>query len=533
MRRRFRTRPAHVALVLFAATLAFGIHRLSPHVADTPVSLENLHGDLEVIAAAPRPVGGERLAVVRQYVLGRLRDLGFDPQVETGDGTDWLGKTWPLTSVLARLPADAPDGQPGLLVACHLDSVAAGPGAGDDGAGVASLLETARLLRDVTGRRRDVVFLVTDGEEAGLLGAKLWAAQHPDRMNCTDVLNFDARGTAGPAILFETCGDPGALLESYFAAAPQPVTSSVAAAVYERMPNGTDLTVFRAAGLNGLNFAFIDGLANYHTPRDDLAHLSDATLLHQASQMFAVTRQAVVEPGDATGRPPIYFDVASLFVVRYPRAWSWPLAGLSAALTVVAVVRLRPSWRTVAAGLLRHGLHLLAVVVAVYLVTRMPTGKLTHRWTWLAFTGAALLTTAGLPWVAGRRPRDGRAALAALLVLLCSSTVALAAFFEAGGYVLLVPSLLMSLAALPPAGRPRTLALAVAAAISTLVILPLAWLATLALTVRLLAGAAVLLVVLAWLWRPSLAPLLSRRRLAVSGLCLMLAAWAFAVVYLT
>ena len=528
-----RHRPSLIALALLAATLAFGLFRLVPRGsdADTAVSLDALHRHLAVLAAAPRPVGSDRLNAVRRHLISELEHLDYEPQPERGDGTDWLGKTWPLTNVLARLPADAPDGQAGLIVACHLDSVAAGPGAGDDGAGVASLLETARLLRDVKGRRRDVVLLVTDGEEAGLLGAKLWAAQHPDRMNCTDVLNFDARGTSGPAILFETCGEPSGLLQSYFAAAPQPVTSSVAAAVYERMPNGTDLTVFRAAGLNGLNFAFVDGLSNYHTPRDDLAHLSDATLLHQASQMFAVTRQAVVKPSDATGRPTVYFDVASLLVVRYPRAWSWPLAGLSLLLTAAAVFRLRPSPRAVAVGVLRHGLHLLAVVVAVYLVTRMPTGKLTHRWTWLAFTGAALLTTAGLPWVAGRRPRDERAALAALLVLLCFSTVALAAFFEAGGYVLLVPSVLMSLAALPPAGRPRTLALAVAAAISTLVILPLAWLATLALTVRLLAGAACLLVVIAWLWRPAVAPLLCHRA-AVGGACVALAAWAFAVVYL-
>ena len=38
----------------------------------------------------------------------------------------------------------------------HMDSVPAGPGAGDDGSGVATLLETIRALKAATGRSRAI-----------------------------------------------------------------------------------------------------------------------------------------------------------------------------------------------------------------------------------------------------------------------------------------------------------------------------------------------------------------------------------------
>ena len=74
-----------------------------------------------------------------------------------------------VTNIIADVMPGA--GKPVLLMA-HSDSVAAGPGAGDDGSGVAVLLETIRALKARAPQAgRPVTALFSDGEEPGLLGA--------------------------------------------------------------------------------------------------------------------------------------------------------------------------------------------------------------------------------------------------------------------------------------------------------------------------------------------------------------------------
>lgn len=80
----------------------------------------------------------------------------------------------------------------------------AGPGASDDGAAVATVLEIARILAARPASRHPVVLLITDGEEAGLLGAFLFVREHPLAKQVRAAVNLDARGTSGPSLMFET-----------------------------------------------------------------------------------------------------------------------------------------------------------------------------------------------------------------------------------------------------------------------------------------------------------------------------------------
>ena len=91
-----------------------------------------------------------------------------------------------------------------MLLAAHYDSVPAGPGAGDDGVGVASVLEIARVLRQLPALRHPIILLIDEGEEAGLLGARLFVAEHPAARTVRAVVNLDARGDSGPSLMFET-----------------------------------------------------------------------------------------------------------------------------------------------------------------------------------------------------------------------------------------------------------------------------------------------------------------------------------------
>ena len=70
--------------------------------------------------------------------------------------------------------------------------------------GVSALLESVRALTAGPPLRNDVVVVLTDAEEACLCGAEAFAASHPLAADGGVVLNFEARGTSGPPIMFET-----------------------------------------------------------------------------------------------------------------------------------------------------------------------------------------------------------------------------------------------------------------------------------------------------------------------------------------
>ena len=70
--------------------------------------------------------------------------------------------------MIATVPGTAPG--PHLLLSAHYDSTPTGPGAGDDGIGVATLLEVGSILK-AAPPPRPVTLLFNEGEEYGLNGA--------------------------------------------------------------------------------------------------------------------------------------------------------------------------------------------------------------------------------------------------------------------------------------------------------------------------------------------------------------------------
>ena len=153
-----------------------------------------------------------------------------------------------------------------MLVASHYDSVPAGPGASDDGAGVAANLEVARVLQSRRPSRHSIIFLFDEGEEQGLLGAHAFVEAHPWAKEVRAVVNVDARGTSGGSLMFETGSANNWLIEMYVRAVPHPMTSSIYYAVYKLLPNDTDFSVFHPFGYQGFNFANIGEVSNI-TPR--------------------------------------------------------------------------------------------------------------------------------------------------------------------------------------------------------------------------------------------------------------------------
>ncbi|MFT7170717.1 MAG: hypothetical protein ACI80K_003867 [Paracoccaceae bacterium] len=278
----------------------------------------------------PRPIGSVANARCAERILDELRRIGMRPEVQEVFGASArFSCAGTVRNIVCRLrgqdtferDVDATGDRQAILCMAHYDSVGAGPGVGDDLAGVAAWIEVARTLKAGGPLERDVIFLFEDGEEHGLLGAELFAAQHVWASDVGAVINLEGRGTSGPSRLFETGSGNEWILRAFRAEASAPSATSVSSEIYKRMPNDTDYTVWRDRGVPGLNFAFIGGVNRYHTPLDNLANLSKASLQHHVTNGLQAVRALAASPGlqQATAgvNDAVFFDVLGRYLVLY------------------------------------------------------------------------------------------------------------------------------------------------------------------------------------------------------------------------
>ena len=276
--------------------------------------------------------------------MGELRRLGYEPTVETAFACGHAGSCATVRNVVATLPGSR-NGKAVLLCA-HYDSVGAGPGASDDGMGVAALLEIARIFKTEPARGNPVLFLFDEGEEAGLIGAEAFFRPELGQRSIATIVNLENRGTSGTSYLFETSTGNRWLVDLAARALARPVTSSLFYTVYQFLPNDTNLTVFRAHGLAGVNFAAVEGVTRYHTSRDDLAHASLSTLQHHGDNALAMARSFA---GADLSQPPagdaVFFDLFGARIVRWPESAALPLAVATLVLLAIALALRRSEER--------------------------------------------------------------------------------------------------------------------------------------------------------------------------------------------
>ncbi|MDP6939786.1 MAG: M28 family peptidase [Planctomycetota bacterium] len=322
---------------------------------------EAMDGVLPVVI--PHPAGSSEAQQVRTRIADHLRRLGYQPEEQTRFAVGSGGVAGTINNVLAR--RNGREAGPALLCVAHYDSVWAGPGVADDLSGVGVLLELARIQIEARRSRQPVVFLFTDAEEQGLVGA----AGFLDHPMCEDVglvMNFEARGGSGVAYMFETGRGNAELMRMYADCVSHPTAASLTTEIYKRLPNDTDFSFFRDAGLAGFNFAFIEDMHVYHTPLDDFDHLSLASLQHEGEQaaqlMERWTNHAPPPAGEEVGDA-IYGSLPGNWMIIYGETtarWLSLLCLLALVWAVHAsVTRSRVLWSEVAGGL---GLAILCVV---------------------------------------------------------------------------------------------------------------------------------------------------------------------------
>ncbi|MGW5876123.1 M20/M25/M40 family metallo-hydrolase [Nocardiopsis terrae] len=459
-------RPRTPFLVL-AAVFAVGFLSLLPLLPPGPVpatasadgfSAERARAHIERIAERPRPSGSKGAADTRDYLITELTDLGLEAEVRTATVERDLTFTPHVVGNVANVHAVLPgtgDGGRVLLVA-HYDSVPIGPGATDDGMGVAILLEVARALTEGPAPHNDVEFLFTDAEESGQLGARAFTldsgvAGDPDR---TVVLNMEARGTKGPALMFEAGDRAGAFVPAL--SGYTPFAGSFSDGVYRVLPNNTDFTVFSEAGYTGMNFAVVGGSARYDTPLDDLDGLDERSFQDMGNTALSATNAlagedlALVEGGDVT-----YLTVFGV-LVHYPSGLAYALGALAAVSTIAAL------WFARSRGLVTLAETLVTAVG--YTVPLFASAVLGWAAWWLGTSarphfsnfpfgdtyrpapvvaGLVLLTLVVCWWWAGRvrRRRGAPALLAGAVVWFGALAAVLTALAPEAGYLFTWPAL--------------------------------------------------------------------------------------------
>ncbi len=410
-----------VAMSALAVAYARRVPRPVPASASPGVfSAGRAMAHVTEMARAAHPPGTAEHARVRGYVVSQLRAIGLSPQVQeiTAVGTRYAvaGR---VSNVLVRVPGTRAGGM-GVLLVAHYDGVPAGPAAGDDASGVAVLLETIRAVRANEPLANDVIALFTDGEEAGLLGAAGFVAEHAWAKDVGVVLNFEARGTHGPSLMFET-GRGNLDVVRELRRVPGVRATSLSTAVYRELPNDTDLSELALLEQPALNFAFIGGVDRYHTSEDDVANLGAGSVQHHGDQALALARAFGNGPlprpvtGDA-----VFFDVPLLGLIVYPTTFAAPFAVVAIALVIVGILRLRRDEERWLRGVI---LGAAGSILSLALVAGMAIG-LAHGLQWLHGT----LPTGGAPEWSGVYA----VALALIAIAVVAAMVAVARRWASG-----------------------------------------------------------------------------------------------------
>lgn len=284
-----------------------------------------------------RPAGSDANRRAREYLIDQLRIAGFDVRVQQTDARRAdVGLAARVSNIVATKQGSTSDA---IALVAHYDSVPDGPGAGDDAFGSAIAIEAARVL-GATPMRHTLMVLLTDAEENGLLGAEAAMADATIRDRIATYINIEATGASGPALLFEAGPGNRWLTSAWARLAPFPRGGSFAIEIYKRTGNDTDFTMFRQAGIPGLNLAIVGDSTAYHTDRDTAARLSDASLTTAGENVIAITAGLDgVDLRRRTIEQPTYFDVAGRWALSYGPITALVIGVLALALGLFAWMR--------------------------------------------------------------------------------------------------------------------------------------------------------------------------------------------------
>jgi len=381
----------------------------------------------------PHPVDSVADDAVRERLMAELRGMGLRPEVhEAVDCSTFLKYRYSSCSRVRNVVATIPGRGPGphLLLDAHYDSTPTGPGAGDDGFGVATLLEVASILH-ASPPPRPVTLLFNEGEEFGLNGSSAFVRSDPIAKQVNSLINIDARGVSGPALMFETSQPNGAAVLLFGRASHRPYANSLSTDFAKLIPNTTDVVEFKPTHWTLLNFGIIGNETRYHSSGDTVAALNRSSVYHLGNEVLALTRAmaATPDPTKAGGGQTVFTDIAGRAFIRLP------LVAAAIALALLLITALVLAWREkaltkalpVAAGIAIGGIAAAALVA--FIASLLRPGDFWRAYPLVSYLGvyAVLLAAMTALWARlGNVDRIRIRAAVWLLILLIGAAVSIA-----------------------------------------------------------------------------------------------------------
>jgi hypothetical protein len=367
-----------VAITILTISLIMPPSPLPEDAPATDFSAGRAMQDLKVIAREPHPMGvSQAHADVRDYLLGEIRALGLEPQVQDTFGLRVVHPCWAIAgaveNILVRLPGADPDGA--ILLIAHYDSTPGAPGAGDNGSGVVTLLELLRNLNAGSPLRQDVIFLLTDGEEPGTIGSHAFVGQHPWFEDTKLVINMDTF-RKGPPVLAQISQGNGLWIQALARSTGKPAYLSLPSHLF---PSGdSDLIAFRQAGMPGVSFGTSAVAQESHTMLDRPETVNPGSVQQAGNHILALVRhlgdKPTLEMGVAgTDRPPerTFFPVLGR-LVNYPTSWAWLLAVVAGLCFLVTIAygfhKQELTWKGMGLGFLTLLVCLVLSLMITYLL---------------------------------------------------------------------------------------------------------------------------------------------------------------------
>lgn len=376
------SKPGTLLTILAVLIVGLAIHLdFTPTLAnnapsDTSFSVPKAYTHLRQIANRPHSIGTSENERVRDYILVQCQALGLATQIQHSTAVVSFStgiRAGEVTDIIALCKGSdsAEATKPAVLVMAHYDSEPNAVGAGDDGAGCAAMLETARLIKAGPPLHNDIIFLFTDGEEAGLLGSTSFVRENPLFNKVGAVLNFDGRGNSGKSFMVSN-GSSGWMVDEYRQACAHKSASSLYHELFRILPNRTDLLPFSKKGIPGFDFAYIDGFVNYHAMTDRPENMDRNTFQDQGDNMLSMVRRlGNIDIRSRKSTETTFFSALGNWMILYPASWNsfFLLATniLLLAWLILGMINRRIGWK----GFLTGFFSFAIVLALLYFVTNV------------------------------------------------------------------------------------------------------------------------------------------------------------------
>lgn len=289
-------------------------------------SAERAHQHIARVCTAPQPAGSVRNDEACNYIEGELKRLGLETEVLLVYDKTNPRQVSRRRAVLGRIRGTNPT--KAFAMDAHFDSVPWGPGASDDWAGIAAMLETARALKSSPPLRNDIIFVFADQEEFNMGGAKAFC-NHPWFKEVGVMLGLETRGTSGPSLMFETSPNNGFVLRELARSGVGPRANSIMYDIYKRMPFNSDFEHYKNH-VAGMNLAFINGFDHYHTVLDNPENVSLASLQHHGNYTLGLARHfGAMDLTDCYATDAGFFNTLGGHLVVYPLSWGLALTAIA------------------------------------------------------------------------------------------------------------------------------------------------------------------------------------------------------------